>query len=1109
MNDLSPQAKRELLARLLRERAARGARAEKSDADTVRLRPIPRTDAMELSFVQERIWALEQVRPEARNNILLRFGLQGPLDVEVLRRTIEAIVARHEVLRTTIPTVDGQPVQRIASPGPWPLPVVDLSRLDKSVRDAEERGAAIAEANFVFDLAAGPLLRSLLLRLNAQDYILLLSMHHIVSDGWSVDLMFQELAKFYEAFATGQPVPLAPLPIQYADFAHWQRRWLTGAPRARLLEYWKKQLAGPPPMLDLPFDRAPSASRRFEGASRRFEVDPAVLEKLRELSRSEGVTLYTTLLTAIKALLGRYASQDDITVGTVVAGRTRIELEPMMGCFVNTLALRSDFSGDPTFRTALHRTRDVVLQAQAHAELPFDMLVAEMRPERDLARGQFFEVLFNMQSFDFDNSLSCAGLRISGLSTLEYFSVADTLTFFGYDRRKQLDFAIVYSPELFDASTIARLESHFTRLLAGIVRDPDQRLSALPLMSPEEERDVIALGEGRRVAFAVEHGYAHYFGEQMKRTPHALAVMDDDSRLTYAELNERANAVARLLIAQGIGAGEPVGMCSERNTTLLTWILGAFKAGAAYMPLDARYPPARHAAMLRQSRARLVLCQDRLAAEIATAIRELPSESRPRVLTASEMSAPSAKSESASVSVSAGPQDLAYILFTSGSTGTPKGAMVSHAAMLNHFWAKLQTIPLGAQDVVAQLAPIGFDISLWQFLAVLLAGGVVRIAPETAVEEPERFFDLLRQEPVTVAQVVPSFLRAFLDGAPSGQRFARLRALLLVGEALPPELARRWFERWPEVPLTNGYGPSECADEATRQVLTRPPGEGELSVPIGRAIDNVHIHILDRAGGLLPQGIPGELCIAGAGVGLGYLNDPERTASSFVKDPFDAASARMYRTGDRAKMRADGVVEFLGRLDFQMKIRGHRLEAGEIEAVLERHPSIRQAIVQLSPSPSGDRLAAYVVPADPLKVPTTDELRAHAGAMLPSYMVPEAFVTLATLPLNANGKVNRRALPALTAAAAPMYVAPRTPMETAVAQAWSTLLKQPRIGVHDNFFELGGHSLLAAQAAARMRVELGVEISVRVLFEKQTVAELARHLESEKMHDSMREELTL
>jgi amino acid adenylation domain-containing protein len=518
--------------------------------------------------------------------------------------------------------------------------------------------------------------------------------------------------------------------------------------------------------------------------------------------------------------------------------------------------------------------------------------------------------------------------------------------------------------------------------------------------------------------------------------------------------------------------------------------------------------------MLRQSRASLVLCQDSLASAIGASIQQLPPESRPRLLISSEIAGSPAQSTGpASDRERAGPQDLAYILFTSGSTGIPKGAMVSHGAMLNHFRAKIRAVPLGAQDMVAQVAPIGFDISVWQFLAVLLTGGSVRIAPEAAADEPERLFDLLRQEPVTVVQMVPSFLRAFLDefatSARPVQRFARLRALLLVGEALPPDLARRWLETWPEVPLTNGYGPSECADEATRLVLTRPPAAAEHIVPIGRPIDNVRVHILDRAGELLPQGIPGELYIAGAGVGLGYLNDPARTAASFVKDPFDTADVRMYRTGDRARMRADGLVEFLGRIDFQMKIRGHRVEAGEIEAVLERHPSIRQALVHLWPSPSGDRLTAYVIPVDPQKSPTTEELRAHLGEVLPSYMVPDAFVTLAELPLNANGKVNRRALPLPTATAAPVFVAPRTPMEAAVALVWGSLLKRTEIGVHDNFFELGGHSLLAAQAAARMRVELNVQIGVRVLFEKQTVAELARYLESEQMLDTAREELTL
>ena len=1121
MNEASADAKRELLLRMLRERAAKAPAVAPTQAvaqapeveKAPPLQRIARSDAMELSFGQERIWAHEQVRVDGHNNVLVRFGLRGVLDVEALRRSIEVIVERHEILRATFPSIDGRPVQRISPPSRWEIPTLDLSHLPEPARSEEERRANAATANLKFDLAVGPLLESLLIRLAPEDHVLAITIHHIVSDGWSVDLMCKELAALYPGFAAGKPVTLPDLPVQYVDFVHWQRRWLTGAILERRRAYWRKKLAAPLSRLDLRVERPGAGTQSFATATRnRFTLDPAIVTPLREFSRREGVTLYTTLLAVLKTLLYRYSGQDDVVVGTMVAGRERMELERLVGFFVNTLVLRSDFAGDPTFREALHRTRDTVLEAQANADFPFDALVNELRPDRSLSRSPFFEVVFNMQSFEFDTGVPAAGLRIASLSSLEHFPVADTLTVFAYDCRSQLDLMVVYSPELFDAQLIERFEQHFSTLLRAIVSDPDQRIATLPLLSQTERERIIELGQGPTVAVHTDHGYAHYFEQQVRRTPDALAVVDEDARLTYAELNAHANKVARALIETGVAAGEPVAMCAERSSKLLTWILGALKAGAAYMPLDARYPAGRHAAMLSQSGARIVLVGAGLEAGIAAAIQGLPAATRPFVLTAAEIDA-RAVEEGVDPPSRTAAQSLAYIIFTSGSTGTPKGAMVPHGAMLNHFWTKIRTLGLGPSDVVVQSAPIGFDISLWQFLAVLLAGGSVRVAPEAAVQEPERLFDLVRSAGATIAQVVPSFLRAYLDGRIGRVPvvgFERLRSLLLVGEALAPEVARRWLELWPWVPLVNGYGPSECADEATRYVLTRPPGELDTTVPIGRPIDNVRVHILDRNSGLLPLGLAGELCIAGAGVGLGYLRDPERTAVAFVTDPYGEEAGRLYRTGDRARMRADGVVEFLGRLDFQVKIRGHRIELGEIEAVLGRHPGVRQAIVHPWQSPTGERLATYIVAVDANNAPTAEALRSHVAESLPSYMTPEEVVFVAELPLSPNGKVNRRALPAPTAAATRVFTPPGTAMEIKVATVWGAVLGQTHIGVDDNFFDLGGQSLLAAQVAARLRNELSLEVGVRVLFEKRTLADLARHLELEQERsDPGREEMLL
>jgi len=1122
MSEPSADAKRELLLRMLRERAAKAPAAPPASPQATAQAPeavkapslqrIPRSDAMELSFGQERIWGHEQVRVDGHNNVLVRFGLRGVLDAEALRRSIEVIVERHEILRATFPAIDGRPVQRISPPSRWEMPTLDLSHLPEPARSEEEHRASAATAHLKFDLAVGPLLQSLLIRLAPEDHVLLITIHHIVSDGWSVDLICKELAALYPGFVAGKPVTLPDLPIQYVDFVHWQRRWMSGAILESRRAYWKKKLAGPLSGFGLRVERPGAGTQSFATAVRnRFTLDPTIVTPLREFSRREGVTLYTTLLAVLKTLLYRYSGQDDVVVGTMVAGRERMEFERLVGFFVNTLVLRSDFAGDPTFREALHRTRDTVLEAQANADFPFDALVNELRPDRNLRRSPFFEVVFNMQGFEFDTGVAAAGLRIASLSSLEHFPVADTLTVFAYDCRSQLDLMVVYSPELFDAQLIERFEGHFTTLLRGIVSNPDQRISALPLLSQKERERIIELGQGPTVAVHTDYDYAHYFEQQVRRTPNALAVADDDTRLSYAELNARANKVAHALIAKGIAAGEPVAMLAERGSKLLTWILGALKAGAAYMPLDARYPAGRHAAMLRQSGARIVLVGAGLDAGIASATQALPAEARPVVLTAGEIDARMEEGVDPPSRTTA--QSLAYIIFTSGSTGTPKGATVPHRAMLNHFWTKIRMLGLGPADVVVQSAPIGFDISLWQFLAVLLIGGSVRIAPGAAVQEPERLFDLIRGAGATIAQVVPSFLRAYLDGRVGRVPvvgFERLRSLLLVGEALAPDLARRWLELWPWAPLVNGYGPSECADEATRYVLTRPPGEHDTTVPIGRPIDNVRVHILDRTCGLLPLGVAGELCIGGAGVGLGYLNDPERTAVAFVPDPFGEGEERLYRSGDRARMRADGVVEFLGRLDFQVKIRGHRIELGEIEAVLGQHTGVRQAIVHPWQSTVGERLAAYIVAADTNNAPTAEQLRSHVAATLPSYMTPEDFVFVTELPLNPNGKVNRRALPTPAAAPTRGFTPPATAMEIKVAAIWGTVLSQSRIGADDNFFDLGGQSLLAAQVAARLRNELGVEVGVRAVFEQRTLADLARYMESvQEQSEPDREEVLL
>jgi amino acid adenylation domain-containing protein len=1105
------ESKREQLLRLLRERAG-GAAGLSNDAPLIAGN---RGDSVPLSYAQERLWVLDRIRPGGHNNILTRFQLRGPLDYKALRRSLEALMSRHEILRTTFPLVDGVPQQRISATPHCELPLVDLPALPQRERDTALSGAIAAQGEVQFDLESGPLLKCTLLRVEDELHILIVSIHHLLADGWSFALIFKELGQFYTAHVSGDSEELPPpLAIQYADFSVWQRRSLHSARQQRALDYWKRRLAGPIVPLELPFDRKPTAARSIEGGMHALTLDQALQAELRTFSRREGVTLYTTLLTALNTLLLRFTGQEDIAVGTIIAERPTAATEQMVGLFLNTLVLRTDYSGDPELRTALQRTRDTVLQSQEHAEYPFYALVNELRPERDPDRSPFFhspffDVIFNMQSFEVAAEIKAAGLHISKLSAADYYTAADTLTVYAYDGRDKLELLIGYNRDLFDRSTIERLAGHLTSLLASMVRQPLSRLSQLPLFGDAERSDLLSMTRGPRAEVPFDLGYAGYFEQQAKLAPTAVAAIEEQGSLTYLELNAAADRVARRLLAEADCRGQPVGLCARPGAVLLSCMLGSFKAGAAYLPFDTRYPVARHTAMLRQSRVRTVLVADEFLPAMQAAVAELMPEERPQLLSA----LPQAPDNTADQVGDTNTNGLAYVIFTSGSTGTPKGAMVSQPAMLNHLRAKARLLGLGQADRVLQSAPIGFDVSVWQMLAPLLAGASVLFPSGETAADPIRLFDYIERNAVTVAQVVPSFLRSFLDAVDGGLLAApglqRLRALALVGEALPPELVRRWFTRWPNVPLINGYGPTECADEASRQLIESSPADALIRVSIGQPIDNVRLYVLDRHGGLLPVGAAGELCIGGAGVGLGYLNDAARTQSCFQPDPYNETGGRLYRTGDRGRLRSDGRFEFLGRLDFQVKIRGQRVELGEIESLLERHEAVRQAAVHPWRTERGDRLAAYLVPRNPQHPPVAELLRAHLSALLPGYMVPDQFIVLGAMPLNANGKVDRRALPAPGAAPEQAFIAPSTAMETLVARIWSSILGQARIGVQDNFFDLGGHSLLAAQAAASFRNELKVDIGLRALFEQRTLADLARHLESAREAELAREQFEL
>ncbi|HEY7767793.1 amino acid adenylation domain-containing protein [Longimicrobium sp.] len=1046
--------------------------------------PVERTGALPLSFAQERLWFIDQLEPgSAVYNIPMAWRLGGALDRAALERALGEIVRRHEALRTTFGEVDGSPVQVIAPFSGFVLPAEDLSALGDADRETAVRRRADEEARRPFDLSAGPLFRALLLRMDAEDHALLLSMHHIVSDGWSTGVLRQELSALYAGFRDGRESQLPELPVQYGDYAVWQRKQLEGEVLDRQLAYWRERLAGAPELLELPADRPRPPMRTYEGATVPVNFSPELLERSQTLGRSEGATLYMTLLAAFQVLLSKYTGIEDIVVGSPIAGRTRGEVEALIGFFVNTLVLRTDLSGDPSFREVLRRVRETTLGAYEHQDVPVEKLVEELQPERSLSHSPLFQVMFTLQNAGDGNAgSSLPGLRVSGAGAelaSAKFDLSLTLT----PTSRGLRGGLTYSTDLFEPGTVERMARHLERVLEQIGADVDVRLSRLDLLGAAE-RAIVLEEWNRTVAEVPADRCIHELIEaQALRTPGAVAVRFEAESLTYGELNERANRLAHHLRRHGVGPEVRVGVLMERSLEMVVSLLAVLKAGGAYVPLDPGLPTERLAYMLEDSGVPLVLAQ--------AALREaFPARESVAVLAVDALADEIAAESTRNLAEGAGPDSLAYVIYTSGSTGRPKGVMNQHRGVVNRLvWMQAQ-FGIGADDVVLQKTPFSFDVSVWEFFWPLQQGARLVKARPDGHRDPVYLRDVIEREGVTALHFVPSMLQPFVEAVEAG-RCASLRHVVCSGEALPPTLVERFYDRFAgPVVLTNLYGPTEAAVDVSCWTCPREDSSGV--VPIGRPVWNTSLYVLDAALQPVPVGVPGELFIGGVQVARGYLDRPGLTAERFIPDPFSAdPGARLYRTGDRARWRADGAIEYLGRLDFQVKIRGFRIELGEIEAVLREHESVADCVVVARGDAGEQRLVAYVVGGA-----ETDALREHLRQGLPDYMVPSAFVSLSHLPLTPSGKLDRKALPAPEyAAAADGYVAPRTPVEEVLAAVWAEVLRLERVGVHDNFFELGGHSLLATRMASRIRAEFSVELPLRTLFEGPTVAALAARVE--------------
>jgi len=1089
------------------------------------------------SFAQQRLWFLNQLAPgNPFYNISAAIRLIGHLNITALEQTFNEIVRRHEVLRSTFEMIEGQLNQVVREGVTVPLCVVDLRYLPVNQREAAARQQAIAQSQTPFDLTADILLRVTLFQLDAVDRILLLNLHHIVADGWSIGVLVREIGTLYTAFSSGKPSPLPALPIQYADFAHWQREWLQGQVLESHLSYWQQQLAELP-VLNLPTDRPRRSCQSYQGAAQSLELSKSLSASLEALSQQEGVTLFMTLLAAFQTLLYRYTGQEDIAVGSPIANRNRAELEPLIGFFVNSLVLRTDLSGKPNFRELLGRVWEVTLGAYTHQDLPFEKLVQELHPERDLSRHPLFQVAIALQNTPI-SALELPGLVLSQFQFDNGTSRLD-LEFHLWQSPEGLKGQVIYSTDLFDCSTITRMVGHFQTLLEGIVADPNQQLVNLPILTSKERHQLCfewnntdrARGNQKNPYSLLPTPYSlsgcihHLFEAQVNKTPEAIAVVYQDEQLTYQELNRRSNQLAHHLQKLGVAPEVFVGICVERSLLMIVGILGILKAGGAYVPLDPTYPPQRLSFILEDAQVPVLLMQHNLRLE-ATGDAETKEANEQPNLIQNPKPARRTKSEDGKIqnpkvvcldrdweNIAQQSQEnpisgvtstnLAYVIYTSGSTGQPKGVLVQHCGLCNLAQAQIQTFELKPNHRILQFASLSFDASIFEIVMTWGVGATLYLVPEEA-RLGAALSSYLQQHSITHATLPPAVLKTLPP-----TELPALQTLISAGEACSPEIVAHWAG---DRRCFNAYGLTETTVWSTIAEVT-----DSSSISIGRAIANTQIYVLDADLQPVPIGIPGELYIGGVGLARGYLNRPDLTAQRFIPNPFLKSGewqlvsdifpysllptpySLLYKTGDLVRYLPDGNLEFLGRLDYQVKIRGYRIELGEIEAELSQHPEVKEAVVVArEDEPGNQRLMAYVVPNLKSKIQNlkSNDLRRFLKQKLPDYMIPSAFVLLPSLPLTPSGKVDRSALSksSIDSLDRP-FIAPRTSTEATLTALWAKLLSLERVGIQDNFFELGGDSLLAIRLLEQVNQQFEQNLPLSDLFAAPTIEQFAPLIE--------------
>lgn len=1051
--------------------------------------PIARREAgtaAPLTFSQQQVWLHAQLAPgSAVYNEPFTIHRSGPLDVAILEKSFTEIIRRHEAWRTAFPMLEGQPVQLVHPAFAVKLPVTDLRSFDKSEREAEALRLATEDARKPFDLSQSPLFRARLIRLDEQEFRLAITAHHLIFDGVTGYRIFlPELVALYNAFSGDGASSLPELDFQYADFAIWERQAAQRGALKPSLDYWRKQLAGELPTLQLPVDRPRPAMQTFRGALQSFSLSADLSETLRELSRQQGVTLFMTLLAVFDTLLGRYSGQEDILVGSITAGRNTPGTEKLLGFFLNTVVLRTSLAGDPTFRELLERSRAVTLGAISHDDVPLDELVKELHPERDLSSNPLFQVLLS-----FEPSLSevDAGWNLTAID-VETGTAKFDLCFVLDDRAEGLQGRVIYSTDLFDAETITRMIGHWQTLLESVVANPDARIGALGILTKDESQQLLAQSAGPKMVYP--SALVHELVEaQARKRPDAIAVSCGGHSLTFRELERRSNQLARYLRTLGVRREVPVAICVERSLELIVGVLGTLKAGGAYVPLDSNHPIERLEYMLADSGARVLLTQAHLPPpeQVPDGLRTVCLDSDWKVI----------ERESADASVvKPGSDDLAYVIYTSGSTGKPKGVMVTHANLAHSTYSRLDYY----KETVGKyllLSPIGFDSSVAVIFHALCTGGTL-VLPEPEFNwETRQLAELIFRNQISHALCVPSLYGELLEAAEPGQ-LKSLRTVIVAGEACPKPLVESHYQLLPDASLFNEYGPTEAT--VWSSVHACDPAAPYASIPIGRPIANTSAYVLDRRLQPVPIGVSGELLIGGDGLARGYLHQPDLTNEKFIPSPFSAQSGdRLYKTGDLVRYLSDGNLEFLGRLDQQVKIRGLRIELSEIESALGEHPDVREAVVAAEEGDSASlRLVAYVVARREYST-SAAELRAFLKSRLPAYMVPVVISFVPALPRSANGKVDRRALSTMEATRDVIPAGPSAPrdfVEARLLAIWKDVLERDDLDIRQDFFELGGHSLLAAKLLARIEADFEQTLSLAFVFQAPTIelmAELLRN----------------